>query len=249
MTTIILILVIAALALLTLTRLLLRVEVQEHETVLFFRRGLFVRILEPGHHYLSRYGTRLQWFDLRQQILVVNGQEVATKDQVPIKANVQVTWAVADARKAHDVAVSYDEALYRAIQVALRSVVARYELEELVPNHSVADSSLIELVTPAAERLGLRVDSLALVDVMVRNDLKIALGEVVKARVEARAKIERARGEQAMLRKLANTARILRETEGLYDLRLFNVAERAAENSSNTLVLGLDKDQSRLNPS
>ena len=75
---------------------------------------------------------------------------------------------------------------------------------------------------------------------MVGGDLKRALAEVVRARIAAQAKLEHARGEETAMRKLVNAARLMREHEGLAELKKLALLERAAEGGGNTLVLGLD---------
>ena len=89
-------------------------------------------------------------------------------------------------------------------------------------------------------RVGFELTEAVVQDVMVGGELKRAFGEVARARATALAGLERARGEAAALRKLANAARLFREHEGLERLKVLALAERAAESAHNTLVLGLD---------
>jgi hypothetical protein len=61
---------------------------------------------------------------------------------------------------------------------------------------------------------------------------------VVAAKQEGRAALERARGESAALRNLANAARVLEGNPALMNLRLMHSLS-AAKNAGNTLVLGV----------
>jgi len=73
---------------------------------------------------------------------------------------------------------------------------------------------------------------------MLPNDLKRAFSEVLKAKQEGQAALERARGESAALRNLANAARVLDGNPALMNLRLMQSLS-AARNSGNTFVLGV----------
>ena len=59
-----------------------------------------------------------------------------------------------------------------------------------------------------------------------------------KAKQEGQAALERARGESASLRNLANAARVLEGNPALMNLRLIQ-SLTAARNAGNTLVLGV----------
>jgi len=62
--------------------------------------------------------------------------------------------------------------------------------------------------------------------------------EVERARREAQAALERARGEQAALRSLANAARMLRNNPELHTLRVLQALNPIPGRPAPTLVLG-----------
>ena len=73
---------------------------------------------------------------------------------------------------------------------------------------------------------------------MLPADLKRAFCDVVKAKQEGQAALERARGESASLRNLANVARVLEANPALMNLRMLQ-SLASAQNAGNTLVLGM----------
>ena len=75
-------------------------------------------------------------------------------------------------------------------------------------------------------------------DLMYPAELKRAFAESLKARQEGQAALERARGESAALRNLANAARVLEGNPELLNLRLLQ-SITAAQSAGNTLVLGM----------
>src|SRR5258705_13151373 len=72
-------------------------------------------------------------------------------------------------------------------------------------------------------------------NVMFRAELKRAFGEVLKARQEGQAALERARGESAALRNLANAARLIEGQPALATLRFLQMLE--ASNGGQTFVM------------
>jgi hypothetical protein len=66
--------------------------------------------------------------------------------------------------------------------------------------------------------------------------LKKLFAQVTKARQEGLAALERARGETAALRNLANAARLVQDNPALMQLRMLQVV---GEQSGNTVVLGM----------
>src|SRR5690606_2328403 len=81
------------------------------------------------------------------------------------------------------------------------------------------NTELLEAARAASPDLGIEYDSVAIRDLTVAGDLKRAFSEVVKARQEGLAALERARGETAALRNLANAAQLVERNPALMQLR------------------------------
>lgn len=75
-------------------------------------------------------------------------------------------------------------------------------------------------------------------DLTLPGELKKIFSQVVKARQEGLAALERARGETAALRNLANAAQMIERNPNLVQLRLLQVI---AQQPGNTLVLGVQQ--------
>lgn len=176
--------------------------------------------------------------DLRKASLLAAGQDVLTADSVGLKLSVLVGYQVTDpARAAHETQNWLGE-LYNSTQLALRAVVGGVAVEALLRQRLEIGAQLLGRVQPEAAKLGLSVFAVEVKDVMFPADLKRAFTEVLKAKQEGQAALERARGESAALRNLANAARVLEGNPALMNLRLLQ-SLAAAQNAGNTLVLGL----------
>lgn len=214
------------------------VLVQEGHCALVFRDGRFVGKLERGFHV--RWGRRISFerIDLRRRALAVPGQEILTADNVSLKISGQVTWQVVDAEKT--LAVQFlDHEVYNAVHQSMRTVIGSLAFEEVMTTRAKLGPAMLERVAEQASELGVRIHILDVRDVMLPGDLRKAYNEVLKARQEGQAALERARGESAALRNLANAARLMNDNPALMNLRVLQTVNDAKEAGNNTLVMGL----------
>jgi regulator of protease activity HflC (stomatin/prohibitin superfamily) len=79
-------------------------------------------------------------------------------------------------------------------------------------------AQLLARVKPEAAKIGINVHAVEVKDVTFAADLKRAFADVLKAKQEGQAALERARGESASLRNLANVARVLEGNPALMNL-------------------------------
>jgi regulator of protease activity HflC (stomatin/prohibitin superfamily) len=70
-----------------------QVVVQEGHAGLLYVDGRLVRTLPPGRHRLPRRSS-VTCLDLRERLLTVAGQELASRDQVNVKISLAVSFAV-----------------------------------------------------------------------------------------------------------------------------------------------------------
>jgi regulator of protease activity HflC (stomatin/prohibitin superfamily) len=213
-----------------------RVVVYEHERGLRYDNGRIRDIVGPGVHWLFRRRSRIDKVDTRPTLLSVRGQEILTRDAVSLKATAAVEYEIADPARALGTHSDFVGALHVSVQLALRELVAAVELEELLERRVDLRPRLAERLSTEADRLGIRIVRAEVKDVMLSADMKRALAQVVTARKEGLAALERARGETASLRSLANAARSVAQNPGLLQLRLLQEVSRS---SGNTIVLGL----------
>jgi regulator of protease activity HflC (stomatin/prohibitin superfamily) len=194
--------------------------IREFECGLLYCNGCFRRQVGPGAHRILRFRTKIDVVDLRRRVVTVPGQEVLTADQVGVKVSLVVTYVIADPEKALHQVQDYSGALYAAVQLALRKAVGAVPLEQLLEQRLEIGNELTSEVQVIVEQMGLQVTSIGVKDVMLSGDVKRAFSEVVRARKEGQAALERARGETAALRNLANAARMLQDNPALLNLRL-----------------------------
>lgn len=89
------------------------------------------------------------------------------------------------------------------------------------------------------KELGLKLISVSLKDIMFPGKLKEIFAQVINARKECLAALEKARGETAALRNLANAAKMIDSNPNLMQLRL---VQALGQSSGNTLILGMPQE-------
>jgi regulator of protease activity HflC (stomatin/prohibitin superfamily) len=218
-------------------RPLRQVVVADTEFALLIRDGRFERVLRTGRQWVAGFHVLVERHDRREKNLALPLQEITSADPASLKVSASVRWRMVDPERARASSANVLLDLYSLAQVALREAVGRRELEALLADRGAPSADLLAALAGPAQALGLEVTAAAVLDVVVRGELKDALGAAVQARAEARAKLERARGESAVLRHLANVAGLLESR--LERLRLLEVAQGAAQSSGNSLVLHL----------
>ena len=203
-----------------------------------YHKGKFVGVLGAGRHIRWGRYFRLGAQDLRKGALVVAGQEVLTADNVGLKISLLVNYQVADPAKAAHESQNWQSDLYNGAQLALRAVVSGVAVEALLNQRLELGAQLLARVQQDSAKIGINLLAVEVKDVMFPAELKRAFAEVLKAKQEGHAALERARGESASLRNLANAARVLEGNPALMNLRLMQSLS-AAQSAGNTLVLGM----------
>jgi regulator of protease activity HflC (stomatin/prohibitin superfamily) len=131
---------------------------------------------------------------------------------------------------------NWEGTLHVELQLALRQIVSAESIDSLLQARPQLGERLMQLVSGGVARLGVQLDRVDVRDLTLPGDLKKLFTQVTKARQEGLAALERARGETAALRNLANAARMVSDNPALMQLRLLQVV---GEQSGNTVVLGM----------
>jgi regulator of protease activity HflC (stomatin/prohibitin superfamily) len=212
------------------------ITILEYERALKFVKGRFVNLAEPGLYWYSRRTTTFRVVDTRSTHVIVPGQEVLSSDGVAIKASVLAVYRVIDPKVAILGIDNFAGAVHTQLQVALRAVVGGTPAEELLQKRGDLPAQLLSIAGPPLAQLGLELESASLRDLTLPGDLKKIFSQVVRARQEGLAALEKARGETAALRSLANAAQMVQRNPQLMQLRLLQVLE---QQPGHTVVLGV----------
>ena len=235
MEVVIALLLVAVVALLLVRPLLTIVTIHDYERGLHYRSGRFVGLLDAGTHVAVRPWSEIRVMDARPTILTVPGQEILTADGVALRISLTARYVVADPVAAIAGDQSYVTALYALLHGGLRDVIAGRTADEILAARTELGPAVGGVVASELARIGVELLGVDVRDVMVPGELKRAFAGIVAARREGEAAVERARGETAALRSLANAGRLLEDNPGLLQLRILH---QLAASSGNTVVLG-----------
>jgi len=204
----------------------------EYEKGLKYRKGKFIGILDPGRNWIFSMSTTVTKIDVRPKFISVPGQEVLSADSVTLKVSVLAKYAIVDPNLAINKIENYSDAFYSIVQLALREIIGSLKIDEILEQRAALNQKLMELTAPKAEELGIKIQLIGIKDIMFPGELKKIFAKVVEAQKEGLAALERARGETASLRNLANVAKILEDNPALMQLR-------ALQSPGNTVVFGV----------
>ncbi len=226
----------ALVALLTLRATVRSVTIFEFERGLKYSRGKFRAVLGPGQYWYMPRVTSIRAIDMRTSVAALSGQEVLSADGVALKVSVAAKYHVVDPAKAVNAVDNYATALHTELQLALRAVISGSEVDALLRQRATLGARLTELAAEPIRALGLELVAAEIRDLTLPGELKKIFSQVVRARQEGLAALEKARGETAALRNLANAAQMIERNPHLMQLRLLQVL---GQQSGNTVVLGV----------
>ena len=212
---------------------------RDHAGVLFVD-GQYQSTLQPGRYAFWRKLAEVfvAPVDLREQAIDVNGQDLMTADKVTLRLNAIVTYRITDAKLAVSSSDNVHQALYRATQLALRTIVGQHGLDEFLDDkQQMAEHAMTQLRERACE-LGLTIVGVGVRDVILPGDMKDLMNKVIEARKAAEANLISRREETAAMRSQANTAKLLDSHPTLMRLRELEVLEKVAQSSNLQVVLG-----------
>lgn len=219
-----------------------QIVVPPFHVALLFKNGAPPKILKTGVYRFFSKNVQHTLFDPRETWAQIAGQELLTSDGAPVRISVSLFRSVSDLPTA--AAAPYpDNSLYNLVHLALRDQIVVRTLDALLQEREAVAAAILQEVQPEAQKLGLKIETLSVRDITLVGDTKRAYSEVVQAQLQAKAALERARGEAAAMRSLLNTAQLVRENPELLQLRaLQQFASQGNHQIDLNLALGKKQD-------
>jgi regulator of protease activity HflC (stomatin/prohibitin superfamily) len=212
------------------------VTVYEYQKGLKYTKGRYAATLNAGQYWILSTFSSVIPVDIRPQFVTIQGQDVLSADGVTLKVSLAAEYQVDDPNVAINKNANVQNSLYLTLQMAVREIVGKEKIDTFIENRAGFSSKQTELTSGKATEYGLKLISADIKDIMFPGEMKKAFAQVVKAQKEGQAALEKARGETAALRSLANAARMMDDNPNLLQLRAL---QAFADSGGNTLVLGL----------
>lgn len=216
------------------------VQVPQFNVGVLYVDGKLAYLLDAGLRAFYRFGRdmRVEFVDLRLQTLEVAGQEILTKDKVPLRVNLNAGYRVTDVLVAFGKQAKPVDYLYKELQFGLRAAVGTRTLDELLENKGLIDQVVAEHIARRVQGFGLEVDSVGVKDIILPGEMKVILAKVVEAEKAALANVIRRREETSATRSLLNTARVMEDNPTALRLKELETLEKVTEKIDKISVFG-----------
>ena len=217
---------------------------KEYERGVIFTLGRVGRkSAGPGLVLLLPGIQQLRKVDMRTLVHDVPSQDVISRDNVSVKVNAVIYYRVVDAVRAVVQVENYIAATSQLAQTTLRSVLGKYELDEMLQERDKLNKDIQEILDNQTEAWGIKVANVEIKHVDVDSSMIRAIAKQAEAERERRAKVILAEGEQQAASKLAEAASILHEESGAMQLRYLNSLQEIANDRTNTIVFPFGTDE------
>ena len=212
--------------------------VQQYQRGVVFRLGRFVGMREPGLVWIVPLLDVLRLVDVRVVTLALEPQESMTKDNVPVKVRAVVWYRVTDPRQALVDVQSYLSAVTQTSLTALRTVMGKHSLDEVLKEQEMISLSLKDLIDVVTEPWGVQVERVEMKDVEIPQSMQRAMAQEAEALREKRARIIKAEAELEAAVKLREAAdEISRSAAALELRRMQMLTEIGAEQNTMTVIM------------
>jgi len=216
--------------------------VKQYEKGIVFRFGRLLNVREPGFNMIIPIADRMTKVSLRIVTMVLNPQEVITKDNVTVKVDAVVYFKVIDPVRAVINVQNYQRATIQLALTTLRSVLGQSDLDDLLSKRDQINTRMREIIDVQTEEpWGVKAMLIEVKDVLLPESLQRAMAKQAEAEREKRAKIIHAHGEQQAAKTLSEAAEIMQKHPASLQLRyLQTLVEMAGEKNSTIIPLTVD---------
>jgi len=215
---------------------------REYERGVIFRLGRLIAQKGPGLILLIPLIDRMVKVDLRTVTLNVPPQEVITRDNVPCRVNAVAYFRVVDSNRAVVDIENYLVATSQISQTALRSVLGKAELDQLLADRERLNEELQKIIDESTEPWGVKVTAVEIKDVEIPEQMQRAMARQAEAERERRAKIINSEGEFQAAQKLTDAADIISTNPASLQLRYLQTLLEIGSNQNTTVVFPLPMD-------
>jgi regulator of protease activity HflC (stomatin/prohibitin superfamily) len=211
--------------------------VTEYERAVFFRLG-HIREGAKGPGIVVRFPLidRVVKVTLRVEVVDIPAQAAITADNVTIQVDAVVYFQVRDPVQAILGVDSFRFASQRVAMTSLRSIIGRFELDDLLAHRETVNDELREKIAQSTGAWGVEVKQVEIRDITLPPELLRAMARQAEAERERRAKVIAATGELEASQELAEAAAKLTESPGALQLRTLQTLAEVATEKNSTLI-------------
>ena len=201
----------------------LRVASQWEKAVVL-RLGKFHALRGPGVFWIIPIvDTIPSWIDHRVMVTPFSAEKTLTKDTVPVDVDAVLFWVVWDAEKAALEVKDYQSAIAWAAQTALRDIIGRMMLADILVGRSAIDDELQHIIDERTTPWGVTVNSVEIRDIVIPQELEDAMSRQAQAERERQARVILGESEKQIAASFAEAAQAYKDNPTALHLRAMNM--------------------------
>jgi regulator of protease activity HflC (stomatin/prohibitin superfamily) len=188
------------------------------------RLGRFVGLRGPGLFWVVPFIDKVEsWIDQRTITTSFAAEQTLTSDTVPVNVDAVLFWMVHDVQKAALEVQDYAQAVSWAAQTALRDIIGRTTLTDLLRGRERIESELQHLIDQRSNPWGVTVSSVEMRDVVIPGALQDAMSREAQAAREKQARIILGQAELEIAHSFQEAAKSYHDNPTALHLRAMNM--------------------------
>jgi regulator of protease activity HflC (stomatin/prohibitin superfamily) len=197
---------------------------QQWERAVVLRLGRFAGLRGPGLFWVVPFiDTVSEWIDQRTITTSFAAEQTLTSDTVPVNVDAVLFWMVHDAQKAALEVQDYEQAVSWAAQTALRDIIGRTQLTDLLRGRERIEDELQQLIDTRSNPWGITVQSVEMRDVVIPSALQDAMSREAQAAREKQARIILGEAELQIAHSFQEAAKSYHDNPTALHLRAMNM--------------------------
>jgi regulator of protease activity HflC (stomatin/prohibitin superfamily) len=197
---------------------------QQWERAVVLRLGRFIGLRGPGLFWIIPFVDSVTR-SIDQRVITTSfaAEQTLTSDTVPVNVDAVVFWMVYDPEKAALEVQDYTQAVSWAAQTALRDIIGRTSLAELLRGRDKIEAELQRLIDERSTPWGVTVQSVEMRDVVIPSQLQEAMSREAQAAREKRARIILGEAEVEIARSFETASLVYQNNPTAMQLRAMNI--------------------------
>jgi regulator of protease activity HflC (stomatin/prohibitin superfamily) len=177
------------------------------------------------------------WLDIRVLTSSFKAEKTLTKDTVPVDVDAVLFWKIVDPKKAALDVADYQSAISWASQTALRDVIGKTMLCDMLEGRDKISDSLRKIIDERTEPWGINVISVEVKDVLIPPALENAMSMQAQAERERQARVILGDSERQVAEKFVEAARTYANDPVAFHLRGMNMLYEGLKQNSTIVIV------------
>jgi regulator of protease activity HflC (stomatin/prohibitin superfamily) len=197
---------------------------KQWERAVVLRLGRYMGLRGPGLFWVVPLIDSVSSY-IDQRVITTNfaAEQTLTADTVPVNVDAVLFWMVYDVEKAALEVQDYSQAVSWAAQTALRDIIGRTPLTDLLRGREHIEDELQQLIDERTTPWGVTVQSVEMRDVVIPDALQDAMSREAQASREKQARIILGQAEVEIARLFEEAAKAYQENPTALHLRAMNM--------------------------